>query len=169
MSKELPQKLMRRLAAAEGYLQLGMPDHALQELSDEAGFGPLEAPALYLRGMAFMAQDDYEQAIPAFGRAARMIPAPYSGPAWMQLSECLRHEGQDALAEVAESFATAPTNTYNGPVINVTINVTVTTSDVEESFDEDEDDDEGESWKRGREEDDDESADPWEVDDEAVE
>lgn len=137
MRAKLPQKLVRRLSAAEGYLELGMPQHALDELAAETEYGALEAPALYLRGMAFKAQDKYDDAIPAFRQAARMIPPPFSRPVWMQLSECLRHEGQDEMAEIAETFAEAPMAAAAAPVINIQITISpVESEDVDDELDE---------------------------------
>lgn len=105
MTEHSPRKLLRRLAAADGYLDLGMPTQALAELDCVGNFEPLEAPVQFLRGKALKAQERYEDAIIPLERAARLIPPPFSGPIWQMLSECLRHEGHDQQAEVAETFA----------------------------------------------------------------
>lgn len=118
-----PRTLIRRLAAADGYLDLGMPRQALEELALIDDFGPLDAPAQFLRGKAFKAQERYVEAIEPLERAARLIPAPFSAPIWKMLGECFRHEGQTEQADAAdteadESFAKAPEGA-GAPMISI--------------------------------------------------
>ena len=104
MKIEVPAKAVKRLFAAEGYLELGMPQQALRELEEIDLLAPLEASVQYLTGEALKAQERYDDAIESLQRAAQLIPAPYNKLAWMSLSECFRSNGQDELAEVVELF-----------------------------------------------------------------
>lgn len=101
-------KVMRRLLAADGYLDLGMTDHALRELEAIEDAGTLEAAVLFMEGEVYKAQHRYEDAIECLQGAAEMIPAPFDGPAWLSLSECFQERGQSELAEVARMFAEEP-------------------------------------------------------------
>jgi tetratricopeptide (TPR) repeat protein len=120
-----PRTLIRRLAAADGYLDLGMPRQALEELAMIGDFGPLDAPAQFLRGKALKAQENYVDAIEPLERAAKLIPAPFSAPIWKMLGECFRHEGQNDQADAADveadaSFAQAPEGSGT-PMISIQI------------------------------------------------
>ncbi|MGH7200729.1 MAG: tetratricopeptide repeat protein [Planctomycetaceae bacterium] len=101
-------KMVRHLRGADGYLQLQMPDHALEELDRIADPGPLEAPLQVLRGEALRTKQDYDAAIPALQRAAELIPPPFNRAAWLSLADCFRRRGQEHLAEVVEMFANLP-------------------------------------------------------------
>jgi tetratricopeptide (TPR) repeat protein len=98
-------KALRRLTAADGYLDLGMAEHALQELAAIEEPGPLEAAVLYIEGEALKSLERYSEAIDRLQRAAELIPAPYNRPAWLSLSECFLQRGQNELAAVAKLFA----------------------------------------------------------------
>lgn len=124
MPMEISPKTLRQLAAAEGYLDLGMPQHALDELTEVDESGPLEAPVQLLRGEALKALEKYGEAIAPLQRAAQLIPAPHNKAAWMSLSECFRLRGQIELADVVEAFASTDTPVINvSPVINITISI----------------------------------------------
>ena len=100
-----PQKIVKRLAAAEGYLELGLPKYALDQLTSVADAGPFEAISELLRGEALEAEERFAEAIPAFNRAAELVPAPFNQRALVGLSRCYRASGQDALAAEAEQAA----------------------------------------------------------------
>ena len=121
MENNLSQKVFRRLVAAEGYLELGLPQRALDELDAIEDAGPLAPPMHYMRGEALRAQRRYEDAIQPLQAAAQLIPAPHNKQAWLALGDCLRHRGQEALANVAESFANAPLQV--APVLNINITI----------------------------------------------
>ena|GEM_PF-921972 len=99
------QRIVKRLAAAEGYLELGMPTYALGELDRVTEAGPFEAISQLLRGEALQAEQRFSEAIPALNRAAELVPAPFNQRALLGLSRCYRAEGQDALAAEAEQAA----------------------------------------------------------------
>ena len=100
-----PQKIVKRLAAAEGYLELGLPRYALNELTRVDDAGPFEAISELLRGEALQAEERFAEAIPAFNRAAELVPAPFNQRALLGLSCCYRASGQEALAAEAEQAA----------------------------------------------------------------
>ena len=52
-----PQIVVRHLAAAEGYLELGLPGYALAELNTVADAGPFAPIAELFRGEALQAQE----------------------------------------------------------------------------------------------------------------
>ncbi len=124
MTPQIARKQIRRLVAAEGYLELGMPEHALRELEVIDRQSPLHASAQYLRGWAFKDQELYNDAIGPLQQAAELIPAPHNFAIWMLLSECFRSRGQEDVAVLVESFANSSRNNGEGtPVLNVTVNV----------------------------------------------
>lgn len=93
------QFVVRRLAAAEGYLELGLPNYALNELNCVSDAGPFAPIAELFRGEALQAQEKYADAIAPLNRAAQMFPAPFNQRALLALSNCYRHDGQTRLAE----------------------------------------------------------------------
>ncbi len=101
----LPVKTVKRLFAAEGYLELGMPEHALEELAAIEDAAPIEASIEYLTGEAFRQQERYDDAVEALERAAQLIPEPYNKVVWESLSDCFRKNGDDELADVAAIIA----------------------------------------------------------------
>jgi tetratricopeptide (TPR) repeat protein len=108
------QLIVRRLAAAEGYLELQMPTYALAELSRVTDAGPFEPIAQLFLGEALQAQEKYAEAIQPLNIAAQMFPKPFNQRAFMALSNCYRHEGQDRLADEAAASAVPPDMT-DGP------------------------------------------------------
>lgn len=100
-----PQLIVRHLAAAEGYLELQMPNYAIEELNAVTEPGPFEPIAQLFRGEALQAQEKYAEAIQPLNVAAQMFPKPFNQRAFMALSNCYRHEGQDKLADEAAAAA----------------------------------------------------------------
>jgi tetratricopeptide (TPR) repeat protein len=94
-----PQIVVRRLAAAEGYLELGLPNYALAELNSVADPGPFAPIAELFRGEALQAQEKYADAIEPLHRAAQMFPSPFNQRALLALCNCYRHDGQTQLAD----------------------------------------------------------------------
>lgn len=109
-----PQSIVRHLAAAEGYLELQMPVYALDELDRVTDAGPFEPIAQLFRGEALQAQQKYAEAIQPLNVAAQMFQKPFNQRAFMALSACYRHEGQDQLADEAAAAA-APPDAATGP------------------------------------------------------
>ena len=101
----LPVKTVRRLFAAEGYLELGMPENALEELAAIEDAAPVEASVEYLTGEAFRQQKRYDDAVKSLERAAQLIPAPFNQVVWLSLSDCFRKRGDEVLADIVQSIA----------------------------------------------------------------
>lgn len=120
---DVSPRILRRLTAAEGYLDLEMPRHALAELDSLDDYGPFEAPMQFLRGQALKAEHRFEEAIGPLQRAAELIPAPHNRDAWLSLSECFREQGRVALADALEKFAESAQQAYAVPLFNLTIQI----------------------------------------------
>lgn len=101
----LPVKTVKHLFAAEGYLELGMPQYALNELAAIDDPNPVEASVEYLSGEAFRQQERYDDAVKSLERAARLIPEPHNKVVWESLSDCFRKNGDEELAEIAAIIA----------------------------------------------------------------
>lgn len=125
MYSDSAPRVFRRLLAAEGYLELGMPQHALEELDAVEHPGPFEPPLQFMRGEALRAQERYEDAIQPLQLAAKLIPPPHNRQAWLALSDCFRHRGHEVLADVAEMFADAQPESRRQAQPTLTINITI--------------------------------------------
>ena len=108
MNGPIPSKTLRRVCAAEGYLELGMPVQALAELDAIQEPSTLAPHVQLLRGTSLMAQERYDEAMEPLQQAVRTVPAPYNRLAWWSLSKCFEHEGWTDLAHIAERFSQAP-------------------------------------------------------------
>ncbi len=115
MTPHESQRVVRRLAAAEGYLELGMAARAIAEIESVKESGPFEAIAELLRGEALQLEARFDEAIPALNRAAELFPKPFNQRALLRLSACYRERGDLALADEAEAAA----QTKDGPVSSV--------------------------------------------------
>ncbi len=115
-----PNRVVRRLAAAEGYLEIGLPAYALSELNRVDEAGPFEPIVQLFRGEALQAQEKFADAIVPLNQAATMFPAPFNQRALMALSNCYRHEGQDRLADEAAAAA-VPADAPPGTALNVVV------------------------------------------------
>lgn len=91
-------RITKRMAAAAGYLELGMADHALERLSGLDDLGPLESEVELLRGEALRCQHRYAEAATSFKNAAKKAPSPQDRTAWLALSMCYRQAGDTARA-----------------------------------------------------------------------
>ena len=109
-----PQRVVRRLAAAEGYLELGLPNYALAELSGVIDPGPFAPIAELFRGEALQAQEKYADAIEPLHRAAQMFPSPFNQRALLALSNCYRHDGQTQLADETAAALDMPADVPEG-------------------------------------------------------
>ncbi|MFQ5731877.1 MAG: hypothetical protein ACE5KM_07975 [Planctomycetaceae bacterium] len=97
---------LRRLTAAEGYLELDLPDYALDELDGIGDPGPYSGVADWLRGEAHKTKQEFNAAIESLQRAVRDIPAPHNRAAMESLTICFRSTGQDDLADIVEQIST---------------------------------------------------------------
>lgn len=105
MRANISPTTIRNLIAADGYLDLEMPEHALRELENMGDAGLYEPPRQYLMGRALKMMDRLDDAIRPLEEAARHMPAPIRRLAWAELTECYRHLGSEELAQIAESLA----------------------------------------------------------------
>ena len=105
MIDEKNARLIRRLTAAEGYLELDMPDYALEELQQIGNAGPYSGVVDWLTGEALREKEQFGAAIESLQRAVRDIPVPHNRAAVAALSHCLRSTGRDDLAEVIEQYS----------------------------------------------------------------
>lgn len=105
MIPRIPQKTVRRLMAAEGYLELGMPRQALRELDQITDPGSLTASYSFLRGESLKRVGRYSEAIKPLQYAADLLPIPHSQLPWKSLGACYRESGQSDLADSAEKTA----------------------------------------------------------------
>lgn len=126
MRANVPHKTIRRLAAAEGYLELDLPAYALEELAAIQEPGAFEPLVHYMTGEALKGQKRFADAIEPLKRAAQTIPAPHNRPAWLSLGECFRAGGRDELADVVEMFANSrhfQTASQDAPILELHITV----------------------------------------------
>ncbi len=98
MFTEIADRTTRRLTAAQGYLELELPELALEELKSVVDPGPFVVPHLWMTGEALKAQGRYDEAIALLGHVARSLPSPASQEAWLSLTECLQESGRQASA-----------------------------------------------------------------------
>lgn len=89
MSSQSPSVAERRVEAAEGYLLLDMPEHALKELAAVAGDAQrdpeIEFEVARLRGEAYRQQEEFETGLGHFEQADGQRPGDLSvmiGMAW---------------------------------------------------------------------------------------
>lgn len=106
--RQINTRVVRKLTAADGYLELGMPAQALTELDAVGDAGPLQPAVDFMTGLALKEQQRYEEAIEPLQKAAIEIPAPHNRDAWISLGECYRKAGSPELAVIAEMFADEP-------------------------------------------------------------
>ena len=85
-----------------------MPLYAIDELNHVQDAGPFEPIAQLFRGEALQAQEKYAEAIQPLHVASQLFPKPFNQRAFMALSNCYRHEGQDQLADEAAAAASPP-------------------------------------------------------------
>ncbi len=81
---------------AEGYLELGMPEHALDALARLAGSKGVDAHALFLRGEALRSLERYREAIGPLRLAADEVPQ--NSQVWFALGWCYKRTGRIDLA-----------------------------------------------------------------------
>lgn len=119
MATRLTNQIIRRLTSAEGYLELDLPELALEELERVQNPGEFSVPVRWLKADALKAQGRYDEAIALLRQVARSVPKPLRRQAWESLSECLKSAGRTAAASDAlatskqfsvDKSAESPTN-----------------------------------------------------------
>ena len=104
MRSSITPKTIRRLVAADGYMELNMPDRAVTELRKVDDAGPLEGPRQLLMGLALKRAGELESAIPHLEQAARKMPSAARRFAWSELVSCYRSVGSQDMADLAETL-----------------------------------------------------------------
>jgi tetratricopeptide (TPR) repeat protein len=99
MKANQTNRIARRLTAAEGYLELGLPADALDELLKIENAGPFQAACMWMMGESLRVQGLYEEAIAPLRQAARALPSETGHQAWEALKDCLEKSGRSATAE----------------------------------------------------------------------
>ena len=84
-------RLSRRLSEADGYIDLGMSQHALDRLEGLGDHGPFEAAVAMLRGKALWLQKRFDEAAENLRLAADGLNSPQSRQAWLAISLYHRH------------------------------------------------------------------------------
>ncbi|HEV3138422.1 MAG TPA: tetratricopeptide repeat protein [Pirellulales bacterium] len=95
---------------AEGYLELGMPRHALDVLARYGRSDSLPDHALYLQGEGLRALGHFREALGPLSRAAQ--GSPNSVHIWLALGWCHKRTGRIDLAieSLEEALAVEPNN-----------------------------------------------------------
>ena len=83
----------RRLREATGFMELDLPQHALDRLEGLDDPGPLTAQVELVRGEALRKLHRYWDAAMSLKRAVAKIPSPYDKPAMLALSVCYHQVG----------------------------------------------------------------------------
>jgi len=89
-------RIQRMLREAEGYLELDMPQTALDMLSRLTDPGTFRGQKLYLTGEALRASERHAEAIGVLEQAADLLPSNVH--VWLALGWCRKRTGQLDLA-----------------------------------------------------------------------
>ena len=84
-------RLRRILTETEGYLELGMPQHALDTLDRLGGTKCFNSRAFYLKGESLRQLDRYREAVGPLRRAAEIAPSNLH--VWLALGWCYKRLG----------------------------------------------------------------------------
>jgi predicted Zn-dependent protease len=105
MRSQLTGRTLRRLLAADGYLEFNLPGRAITELQKTGEAGPLEGPRQLLWGVALNQNSQPEAAIKHLEKAARLLPPSARCCAWKELESAYLQVGSHDLAELASKLA----------------------------------------------------------------
>lgn len=104
MRIQMTPKTVRRILSADGYLDLGMPEKAVEELEKIGDAGPLEGPVQLMYGIALKQTQNFRDAITHLEKAARVMPSPIRRFAWRELVDAYRAVGSEELATLAQKL-----------------------------------------------------------------
>jgi len=90
---------------AEGYLELGLPQHALSALARLGNPSEFSVSTLYLWGESLRSLERYEEAIPALRRVSEVEPE--NTHVWLALGWCYKRTGRLEMAIAALESALA--------------------------------------------------------------
>jgi tetratricopeptide (TPR) repeat protein len=74
MTRVIPDRRLRQLVASEGYLELGLPQRALEILQSRPDWAHLQFEASFLTGEALRALDRFREALKPLEAAAALKP-----------------------------------------------------------------------------------------------
>lgn len=117
-------RIVKKLTAAEGYLELQLPELALEELERVESPGPFTVPFMWITGQALQAQGRFDEAIAPLRHAAQSLPDPMKQDACAALSDCLTRSGRQVSAQNLEATmnpAAAEESTNSGPTLRLDI------------------------------------------------
>jgi hypothetical protein len=109
-------RVVKRMTEASGYLDLEMPQQAIETLRCIKEAGPFEAQVEFLRGKALQQAKCFEDAAVCLAVAAKSVPGEYKKQAFAYLSECVREScnpSQLALVTFGVYRGAKPSPTYN--------------------------------------------------------
>ncbi len=86
-------RLTKRLSEADGYIDLGMGQHALNRLEGIAAAGPFTPTVAMLRGKALWLQKRFDEAAQQLRTAADGLNFPHAQQAWLAISLYHRQQG----------------------------------------------------------------------------
>ena len=87
-------RILRRLNAAEGYLELDLPGLALAELGAIEESGEYQVPVMWMTGQALKSEGRFEEAIAPLRFVIENVAGPVLDQARESLSECLAQTGR---------------------------------------------------------------------------
>lgn len=96
MSRSQRIRLSRTIQEAEGYLELDMPQHALNVLAGIGEAGTFQGHVCYLQGEALRCLERYDEAIQPLNDAAESSPSNIQ--IWLALGWCYKRLGRLDLA-----------------------------------------------------------------------
>ncbi|MDR1957960.1 MAG: hypothetical protein LBQ54_02775 [Planctomycetaceae bacterium] len=96
-------RAVKRITEATGYLELEMPQQALETLRCISVPGPFAAQIEFLCGKALQQNHQFEDAAVCLAAAAKDVPAPFQKEAFAYLTECLK-ESTNPQQTALESF-----------------------------------------------------------------
>lgn len=93
-----PKRIRRRQLErrAEGYIELGMPEHALETLAKLEGPGDFSSHTFYLKGEALRSMERYREALVSLTRAGELAPEDLH--VWLAMGWCHKRTGKLDLA-----------------------------------------------------------------------
>ncbi len=108
MDEKVRSRHERLLTAAEGYIELGMYDHALASLEEIEGPDKTGFEANFLRGDALRNLERHEEALAAFHRASEERPADID--LLMAMAWCYKRTNQlpRAITSMEQAYKIAP-------------------------------------------------------------
>jgi tetratricopeptide (TPR) repeat protein len=98
-------RVVRRIREATGFIELGLPQYALDRLEGLDEPGPFTAQIELVRGEALRRQHRYFDAVASLKRAAAKAPAPIKQSAMLAISACYHQTGDHAKA--MDAYASA--------------------------------------------------------------